>query len=253
VRRDVPAMMRSKPSSSPVSDAARAARRKVARRGASAARLAGLFALLGVLALAQSAHALSFRADFASSTYQTLATDTFSSLMLRHQAGTPIRSTVTTGLENISTAVYANGVTSNYSILMTTTFQAAVAGTYTFQVGTDWGRGGAAGVLDATTGAVLSQRVITGNVWWANDWNNASVFTTTATLSVGQSVTFGWVGFEDCCGGSSTVRFSVNGSGYQNFNQSNFQGFTMVPEPSSALLMGLGLLGLAVAGGRSRR
>ncbi|MBK7949782.1 MAG: CCXG family PEP-CTERM protein [Deltaproteobacteria bacterium] len=244
-------MMRSKPSSRSLS--ARLADRFHAQAGAPLGRVARLLALIAVLLVAGDARALSFRADFVSSNYQTLATDTFSSLMLQHQAGSLIRSTVTTGLENISTAVYANGVTSNYSILMTTSFQAAVAGTYTFQVGTDWGRGGAAAVLDGNSGAVLSQQVITSNVWWAGDWNNASVFTTSATLAVGQSVTFGWVGFEDCCGGSSTVRFSVNGSGYQGLNQSNFQSFTMVPEPSSALLMGLGLLGLAVAGERARR
>lgn len=250
-------MMRSMPSSRPFPCRPTCiADRLAAFAGAprvGVARLLPVLAVLAVALVARDARALSFQADFVSSNYQTLATDTFSSLMLRHQAGTQIRSSTTTGLENISTAVYANGVNSNYSLLMTTTFQAAVAGTYTFQVGTDWGRGGAAGVLDATTGAVLSQRVITGNVWWANDWNNASVFTTSATLAVGQSVTFGWVGFEDCCGGTSTVRFSVNGSGYQNLNQTNFQSFTMVPEPSSALLMGLGLLGLAVAGGRPRR
>ncbi|MFO0689532.1 MAG: CCXG family PEP-CTERM protein [Myxococcota bacterium] len=225
-----------------------------ARAVAPIVRLTGTLALLALAGLgAAEARALSFQANFVSSTYQTVASDTWSSLLARHQAGTTIRSNVTTGLENISTTVYANGVTANYSVLMTTSFQAAVAGTYTFQVGTDWGRGGAAAVLDGNTGAVLSERVITNNVWWANDWNNATVFTTTATLTVGQSVTFGWVGFEDCCGGSSTIRFSVNGGAYQNLNQTNFQGFTMVPEPSSALLMGLGLLGLAVAGGRPRR
>lgn len=233
-------MMRSKPSAS-------------FSLSSSVARGLAVLATLLVGLLCRDAQALSFQANFVSSNYQTLATDTFTSLMLRHQAGTPIRSTTTTGLENISTAVYANGVTSNYSILMSTTFQAAVAGTYTFQVGTDWGRGGAAAVLDGNTGAVLSERIITSNVWWANDWNNASVFTTSATLAVGQSVTFGWVGFEDCCGGSSTVRFSVNGSAYQGLNQTNFQSFTMVPEPSSAMLMGLGLLGLVVAGGRRGR
>jgi len=219
------------------------------------ARATGWLAAAGLLLAAPHAEALSFRADFVSSTYQTQASDSFTSLMLQHQAGTPIQSTVTTGLANISTAVYANGVTQNYSMLMTTTFNAAVAGTYTFQVGTDWGRGGAAALLDASTGSVLSQRVITGDIWWNNDWNDPDVFTTTATLSVGQAVTMSWVGFEGCCGGTSTVRFSVNGSGFQNLTSTNFQSYTItpVPEPSTAFLFGIGLIGLSLAGRRFER
>ncbi|MEZ4280000.1 MAG: CCXG family PEP-CTERM protein [Myxococcota bacterium] len=216
-------------------------------------RFAGALAALATVLIAGQAAALSFRADFRSSTYQTQAGDSFADLLLEHQAGSLIQSTVTTGLANISTAVYANGVTSDYSILMTTTFQVAVAGSYTFQVGTDWGRGGAAALIDATSGTVLSERVITDDVWWNNSWTNPDVFTTTATFAVGDSVTLAWVGFEGCCGGSSTIRFSVDGSGYQNFTETNFDGFTVVPEPSTGFLFGIGLLGLSWAGRRSTR
>jgi hypothetical protein len=185
----------------------------------STTRLATLALLLG----AASAHALSFRADFRNSTYQTQASDTFSSLLAAHQAGSLIKSTVTTGLENISTAVYASGVTQNYSILMTTSFQVAVAGTYTFQVGTDWGRG--------------------------------DVFTTTSAFTAGQNVTLSWVGFEGCCGGSSTIRFSVDGNAFQALSTTSFQPYTVavVPEPTTALLFGLGLFGLSLAGTRASR
>lgn len=214
----------------------------VQRAFALAATCVGLAA--GILAPAE-AHALSFRADFRSSTYQTQTGDGFLDLMLQHQAGSLIRSNVTTGLSGLSTAIYANGVTSNYSLLMTTTFQVGVAGTYTFQVGTDWGRGGAAALMNADSGAILSQRVITDDVWWNNDWNNADVFTTTSTFVVGDRVTLAWVGFEGCCGGSSTIRFSVDGSAYQNFTQTNFQSYAAVPEPSTAAYLALGLVGLA--------
>lgn len=223
-----------------------------AARGA--ARFAGaLAAALGIALFANQAAALSFRADFRSSNYQTQVGDTFADLLLEHQSGNLIQSSVTTGLENISTAVYANGVTSNYSILLTTTFQVAVAGSYTFQVGTDWGRGGAAALIDFTTGSVISERVITDDVWWNNSWTNPDVFTTTATFAVGERVTLAWVGFEGCCGGSSTIRFSVDGSAYQNLTESNFDGFAAVPEPSTGFLFGLGLLGLSWAGRRSTR
>ena len=210
-------------------------------------------ASLGIALCAGNADALSFRAEFVNSTYQTQASDTFSSLLLAHQGGSLIRSTATTGLENISTAVYAAGVTQNYSILLTTSFQVAVAGSYSFQVGTDWGRGGAAALIDDTTGAIRSERVIRNNVWWANDWNNASVFTTTSTLAVGDRVTLAWVGFEDCCGGTSTIRFAVDGNAYQALTTPNFQSYGVVPEPSTALLFGIGLIGLSLAGNRFDR
>ena len=46
---------------------------------------------------------------------------------------------------------------------------------------------------------------------------------------------------------------SVNGGAFQNLNATNFQSFTAVPEPSTALLFGLGLFGLSWAGNRKLR
>ena len=194
--------------------------------------------------------ALDFQADFRNSTYQVVAGDTFSDLLAQHQSETLIQANTTTGLENISTSVYAAGVTNDYSMLMQTTLDIGVAGEYTFQVGTDWGRGGAAALIDNGTGTIVSERVITDDIWWGYDWSNADVFTTTFDFEVGDSYTLAWVGFEGCCGGSTTLRFSIDGGDYVPFTTPNVN-HQIVPEPSTAMLTMLGLVGLGLA--RSKR
>ncbi|MEM9175997.1 MAG: CCXG family PEP-CTERM protein [Myxococcota bacterium] len=208
--------------------------------------------LLSLIALALPgfAHALDFQVDFRQSTYQVTAGDAFLDLLAEHQSGALIQDNVIESLENVSTSVHGGGVTSNYSILISTEFTVDVAGEYTFQVGTDWGRGGVAALIDTGSGTVLDERVLTGNLWWANNWNNPSVFTTTHDFEVGDQYTLAWVGFEDCCGGASTLRFSIDGSAYQNLTAGNVGPFLLTPEPGVATLLLLGLGGLAAT--RSR-
>lgn len=188
--------------------------------------------------------ALDFQVDFRSSTYQVVAGDTFADLLAQHQGEASIQSNTTTGLENISTQVYANGVTRDYSVLMQTTLAIGVGGQYTFQVGTDWGRGGATALIDNDTGTIVSERVITDDIWWGYDWNDPDVFTTVFDFEAGDSYTIAWVGFEGCCGGSSTLRFSVDGGAYQPLTSPNIDPL-LVPEPGTALLEMLGLAALA--------
>ncbi len=209
-----------------------------------------------VLLFATHAQALDFQIDFRTSTYQVQSGDTFSDLLARHQdpGESLIQSTTAAGLENVSTAVYASGVTRDYSILMQVSLDVGVAGRYAFQVGTDWGRGGGSALVDNVSGSILSETILTGDLWWANNWNDPDVFTTSFDFSAGDSLTLMWVGFEDCCGGSSTLRFSVDGGAFMPLTDPFLAPYAAspVPEPSAAILMLLGLAGLAGVGARSR-
>ena len=55
---------------------------------------------------------------------------------------------------------------------MSITLEVVTPGRYEFQVGTDWGRGGAAALIDNSDGSILDERVITDDIWWAYDWND---------------------------------------------------------------------------------
>ena len=116
----------------------------------------GFCIVLVSLALsAAPARALDFQVDFRSSIYQTVAGDTFTDLLIQHQSETLIQSSITTSLEDISTAVHGGGINNDYSVLMQATLDVGTAGQYEFQVGTDWGRGGATALIDNSDGSIV--------------------------------------------------------------------------------------------------
>jgi len=223
-------------------------------RQGSVRRLAGftcgLAAVFALGAAAGPARAVTFDLTIASSTYQVQAGDTYADLVAQHQSETQLSSDTLLAIQGVSSPIYA-GVTTDYSILMTTLLNVTAGGTYQFQVGTDWGRGGAAVVIDNGTGAILDEFVTTNDLWWNNDWNDPDVFVTTVSLSAGSSYTLGWVGFEGCCGGATTVRFSYNGAPFQTMSDANLDPFA-TPEPGTAVLVALGLAGLSATRRRLR-
>ena len=189
------------------------------------------------------AEALSFHADYRASTFQVAAGNTYAQILAAFLAGAPLASVTMTGLENASAQASA-GVTTNYGILLTATLAPTATGSWTFQAGVDWGRGGVAAVIDNQTGTVVQQTVKTGDLWWNNSWVDPDVFTTTITLTANRSYSLVWLGFEDCCGGVTTIRFSYQGSAYQNLNTTNATPL-VIPEPEVAALLGTGLAALS--------
>jgi hypothetical protein len=196
------------------------------------------------------ATAVTFQVEITDTIYQVQAADTYADLLLQHQAGNLLSANALTGVSGITAPIEA-GVNTDYSMLITTTLNIAVGGTYEFQVGTDWGRGGAASVIYNGDGSVVSEYVTTTNVWWNNDWNDADVFSTIVTLGAGSSYTLGWVGFEDCCGGSASIRFSYNGGAFTTLTETDIAPFVSNPEPSTGLMVALGLV--LMSGARRRR
>lgn len=203
-------------------------------------------ALAALLLAAGDARALSFVADFGSTFYQTAPGDTYADLLAAHEAATPLTSVTMTGFEGVSAQIEA-GVGGDYSMRLTAAFEVAVSGQYEFQVGADWGRGGVAAVLDDASDTVIQELVRTDDIWWALDWNNPDVFTTSLWLDAGSSYRFVWLGFEGCCAGATTIRFAVDGGAFQTLNETNL-GPLVTPEPATALFLGAGLAALAARG-----
>lgn len=192
------------------------------------------------------AAALSFQVDFTSSTYQVQAGDAWSDLLAEHLSGASIASATLDTLVGVSPQTLAGGTNTDYSILITTVVQVQVTGQYQFQVGADWGRGGAAVAIDDGTGLVVDELVRTDDIWWNNDWSNPDVFVTTLNLTAGESYTLGWVGFEGCCGGAASTRFAFEGGAFQDFDETNAAPY-MVPEAGPAALLASAFSALAAA------
>ena len=206
------------------------------------------------LALLGAGHAsatpVSFDVDFTSTRYVVDADDTFTDLVAAHDAGRFLSSTTVDGFEGVSTQLYS-GVRRNYSVRMTANLNLKTAGDYTFQVGADWGRGGGVALIETESNNILDEYVIDDDIWWAYRWNNPDVITTRYSLDPG-SYQVVWLGFEGCCAGSSTVRYSFDGAPFQALTTASIDPF-LVPNPGVLALLVPAFGAIAMSRRRAKR
>lgn len=207
-----------------------------------------LLAGAAVLALGANAQAglLTFDYSVTSSNYQVDGSESAQDLIDAHNAGTVLCTDSADGFVRMGPRQNCGFNRRGYSLNLTTQFDLSTAGEYTFQAGADWGRGGGVVLTDLGTGAASLHDLRTDDVWWARNWNNRDVFDTTFNLGPG-SYSLAWIGFEYCCGGETSIRYSHNGSEFLNFTEENFGAhLASVPEPGVLSLLGAGLAGVAL-------
>ena len=115
--------------------------------------------------------------------------------------------------------------------------ESGAAGVWEFRYGADFGLGGGLYVDD-----VALEESWNSDLWWANNWNNASeVLQGSINLQEGMH-SLRILGFEDCCDGGLTAQFRSPGGGWQDLAVANIplrsRACSSRPEPVVAIAVG---------------
>jgi hypothetical protein len=121
-----------------------------------------------------------------------------------------------TGVTNSS--VIPGGVQNNFGLSAESFFEVtpAEAGVWEFRYGADFGSGGGLYVDD-----VALDEKWGSDLWWANNWNNASKILQGTINLVAGTHSIRILGFEDCCDGGLTVEFRRPGGTFQAMSLAN--------------------------------
>ena len=172
--------------------------------------------------------------------YTVLASDDPASLLAQFNLGSLVCDVSLSSLDMVGSNQTCGGPLTDIATLFSIDFSQDSATMWQF--GADWGRGGIAFLTNGGSGYLGP---LTGDYWWALDWNNSDVID--FTINGSGSATLNLLGFEGCCGGAMSLRYSNDYGRTWTVATVN-----AVPEPSTLALLGLGLLGVGLAV-RSRR
>jgi len=143
------------------------------------------------------------------------------------------------GLSNQS--VFSGGSNSNIAFRDTVSFNVASAGTWSFRLGPDFGRGGAVYLDNASVSNST-------DLWWAGNWGG-QILSISANLASGTH-TLKIYGLEDCCDGGQSLQFSTDGVNYRTVSTTD--GVSPVPLPGALPLFASALLGVGIMSRRRR-
>lgn len=173
--------------------------------------------------------------------YQVNGSESASDLLAAWNAATPVFSHQIDAFRDLDVSGYGGDNWDN-AVLMTLSFNLDTTSDFQFQLGADFGRGGGVivnGILDTLR---------TDDIWWAGDWNSGDVISTRHTLHSGIN-TLQWIGFEGCCDGLMSLRYSVDNSPWKIVERSDFTA--QVPEPATLILFFAGLALIKLTGKQS--
>ncbi len=210
-----------------------------------------LFSTLSLLLIAQQVAAVSFNVSYTRNYYEVQQGDSFTDLLAAHHEGEIIGTNTLAGFDGLTTTSQISGSARNHSIMMMTSFTVADDTQYEFQVGADWGRGGGIAIYNGQND-IVSEQVFAEDIWWGKSWSNPDVISTDFNFTEGDW-NIVWLGFEGCCSGTTSVRFSENGGDfmaltvedfYPGLNRINGQNLSPVPVPASVWMFCSALIGL---------
>lgn len=209
-----------------------------------------LVALAGVLfgltfALSAQAGPITFDYSITHTDYRVDGSETAESLVNAHELGDLVCTGSVDGFVRVGPRQSCGVFQRDYSLLVTTQFNLLDGGNYRFQAGVDWGRGGGVILTDLNNGNQLLTDLASGDLWWNRNWSDSDVFVSEFDLDPG-AYALTWIGFEGCCAGETTVRYSYNGEAFSNLTADNFGQHATVSEPGTLFLLALGLVGFVI-------